>query len=110
MNNLLFFTNFQEYSTKHPISSGCPEIYINILGNITPVNIIDIPTNTNIKIMEQIISMADLLIVHSWSNKEETEKIIQNYKKRLGVKNHICIFRDRGGRDECIRKVKGINL
>jgi hypothetical protein len=60
--------------------------------------------------MEQIVSMADLLIVHSWRNKEETGKIMENYKKQLGVKNYICIFRDRGGRDESIRKVKGINL
>jgi hypothetical protein len=31
--------------------------------------------------MEQIVSMADLLIVHSWKNKEETSKIMENYKK-----------------------------
>jgi hypothetical protein len=60
--------------------------------------------------MEQIISMADLLIVHSWKNKEDTEKSINNYKKQFGVKSHISILRDRGGRDESIRKVKGMNL
>jgi hypothetical protein len=42
----LFFTNFQDYGTKHPISFGCPEIVLKALGNIIPVNIIDVPSQT----------------------------------------------------------------
>jgi len=43
LNNLLFSTNFQLSESKHPISYGCPEILLKALGNIVPVNIIDIP-------------------------------------------------------------------
>jgi hypothetical protein len=67
---------------------------LKVLGDITPVNLIDIPSQTPIEIVEKIYGVTDLLIIHSWKDIAETEKMIIEIRKKFKIENVVCFLRD----------------
>jgi hypothetical protein len=67
--NKLFKSRFVESEQRNKICGNCPEILVDVykqdLNDLSYVNLIDIPSNTDIEMVSNIIKHSNLLIIHS---------------------------------------------
>lgn len=53
---------------KHRIVQKIPYIVIRAYDDLFPLNIIDIPSNCDDKIINQIIAESNIILVNSWNS------------------------------------------
>jgi len=78
---------------------------LKVIGSTKIVNIIDIPSETPDNIVKQILGVTDLLIIHSWRGRKDTEKFIEETKKTFGINNLVVFLRDCNSKEQTNYKV-----
>ena len=92
LNNKLFFSNFVESSQRNKICQGCPEILFDVYKNDNlPINLIDIPSQTDTSLVEKILENSNMLIIHSLEDPEKTKEYVQGLSYKVPI---IIIYRD----------------
>jgi hypothetical protein len=92
LTNKLVSSNFVSNSERNSICRGCPEILFDIYKNDKfPINLIDIPSGTDEKIKKRILSCANMLIVHSLAEEEQTREFLRSQQINIPT---IVLYRD----------------
>lgn len=75
---------------------------------MVPINIVDIPSDCPKEISQRILENSNVVVIHSWRSKKETEDYIKKLSEDFDVQYFIPLIRDHPNRSETIAKVNQV--